>query len=186
MTLACLLGLLVAIPGSATLAPSTFDAKDGNLLLNDANDVGSVPNANVDAKDWENAPGLRPATDRPTGQTDNSMSEGTKEDAPVPTLDVGSIPNNKSDLRHFYVSNERVGGHEFLYLAWTRANTLGTANMDFEFNKNKCELTGNPPAPTDDSTCSANGTTPVRSAGDMLITFDFANGGNNVNLGLAL
>ena len=42
--------------------------------------------------------------------------------------------------------------------------------MDFEFNKVK--------------TPSANGKTPVRSAGDMLVTFDFASGGNVVRLGL--
>jgi hypothetical protein len=44
--------------------------------------------------------------------------------------------------------------------------------MNFEFNK----ATEGP---------SANGVTPIRLAGDVLITFDFANGGNHVDLGLA-
>ena len=43
--------------------------------------------------------------------------------------------------------------------------------MDFEFNQ--ATLT------------SANNVTPVRTAGDMLITFDFESGGKNVNLGLS-
>jgi len=181
---ASLIVTFAAFPSSATLAPSTFDAADGNFLLDDTTDVGTVPGANVDAKDWQNAPALQTATDTPTGQNDNSLVEGTKEDSAVPTVETGSIPNNKSDLQQFYVSNEKVGTKEFLYLAWTRANTLGTANMDFEFNKNKCVKEGNPPAPTADSTCSANGITPVRSPGDMLITFDFASGGNKVQLAL--
>src|SRR5262249_3365762 len=77
----------------------------------------------------------------------------------------------KSDLTYFYVGSE--GGsnnHIFTYLAWERANTLGTANIDFEFNQS--------------STISSNNVTPVRTAGDVLISFDFASGGNVVNLSL--
>src|SRR5262249_21715365 len=107
----------------------------------------------------------------PSGQTDDAFGQGTKEDNPVPTVVTGSIPNNKSDLTRFYVSNEiRDDGHIFMYLAWERANTLGTANIDFEFNQS--------------AVVSANGVTPVRTVGDMLITYDFASSGNVLNLGL--
>jgi uncharacterized repeat protein (TIGR01451 family) len=132
---------------------------DGNLLVDTAGKL-----------DWANAPNLRTADDLPTGQTDDSFGQGSKEDDAVPTVVTGSIPNNKSDLTHFYISDHTVDGHVLVYLAWVRANTLGTANMDFEFNQSDI--------------LSANGKTPVRTDGDILITFDFAQGGNTVQLGL--
>ena len=153
-----LAALILAIPTLA-LSGSSFESRDGNLVVNTAGN-----------KDWQNAPNLARGNDLPTGQSDDSFGQGTKEDDPVPTVTDGSIPNNKSDLLRFYVSNETVGSTPFLYLAWVRANTLGTANMDFEFNKTR--------------TLSSNGKTPVRSAGDVLITFDFASSGNQLHLGL--
>src|SRR5262249_11078867 len=44
-----------------------------------------------------------------------------------------------------------------------RSNLLGSAHMDFELNQ--------------DATLSANGVTPVRTAGDLLIDFDFGGSG---------
>jgi uncharacterized repeat protein (TIGR01451 family) len=154
-----LLELLENRLAPAVLPGSTFEI-DGNLIVNTPGNL-----------DWANAPQLATATDRPTGQTDNSFGNGTKENDPVPSVVSGSIPNNKSDLTHFYVGSESgTNSHIYMYLAWERANTLGTANIDFEFNQS--------------ATTSSNHVTPVRTAGDMLISFDFANGGNTVNLSL--
>ena len=47
----------------------------------------------------------------------------------------------------------------------------GTTNMDFEFNKSE--------------TLSANGVTPVRTAGDLLIQYDLSQGGTNPQLFLS-
>ncbi|MEU0533693.1 prealbumin-like fold domain-containing protein [Amycolatopsis tolypomycina] len=113
------------------------------------------------------------ALDKPTGQTDDSFGQGTKEDTAVSTVVDGSIPNNKSDLTRLYVANERVSGKEFLYLAWERVQEpTGTTNMDFEFNQS--------------GTVSANGVTPVRTAGDVLIKYDLSQGGVNPVLGYHL
>src|SRR3954451_10033901 len=155
---ALLAALIIAVPTLA-VGGSLFESKDGNLVVNVAGN-----------KDWQNAPNLARGNDLPTGQSDDSFGQGTKEDDAVPTVTDGSIPNNKSDLLRFYVANETVSSKPFLYLAWVRANTLVTANMDFEFNKTR--------------TLSSNGRTPVRSAGDVLVTFDFASSGNQLNLGL--
>src|SRR5262245_28554196 len=143
-----------------TLFGSTFESHDGNLGVN-----GGSP-----ATDWANAPELVVALDRPSGQVDNSFGNGTKEDDAVPSVVNGSIPNNKSDLTRFYVSHEMANDNIFLYLGWERANTLGSANIDFEFNQS--------------TSTSANQLTPQRTAGDMLISFDFASGGNNVVLSM--
>jgi hypothetical protein len=102
---------------------------------------------------------------------------------------AGSIPNQKSDLTRFYLNQEKTTD-SYLYLGWQRANTLGNANMDFEFNQNKCVLvatTANGVTttnPTTDSVCDANRVTPTRKSGDLLVTFDFEKGGKSPVLGL--
>ncbi|NIR35546.1 MAG: hypothetical protein GWO04_06990, partial [Actinobacteria bacterium] len=54
-------------------------------------------------------------------------------------------------------------GH-WLHLFWTRVqDPSGTTNLDFEFNQSL--------------TPSANGVTPVRTVGDLLLTYDLSKGG---------
>jgi hypothetical protein len=168
--------LFVIASASGHLTGSTFGGGDGNLACNDVNG----------ALDWNclttgGSPQLHTGTEQFTGQQDNSFGQGTKENNSDVTLVQGSIPPNKSDLTRFYEASEvlSVSGspHVFLYLAWERSNVLGSANMDFEINK-----TGTPcldstgPFPVD---CTIN-----RSNGDILVTYDFTNGGGNPSIGL--
>jgi Prealbumin-like fold domain len=148
-----LMGVLVfAFAASSTIGTSPFEAVDGNIISNGNPDWGSVNEARKD--------------DQPTGSTDDSFGQGTKEDTPVPTVIDGSIPNNKSDLKQFGVYNQPGG---FMELFWTRVQEpTGSTNMDFEFNQS--------------STLSANGVTPVRTAGDVLIQYDLASGGTHPEL----
>jgi hypothetical protein len=153
-----------ALPAWA-LSGSTFEGNDGNLVVDD---TGSI--------DWASlvgSPALRIGDDAPSGQTDDSFQ--AKEDDTDPTVTYGSIPKNKSDLQSFYVAHQKidVGGdaRDFLYLAWSRNNILGTGLVDFEFNQAKA--------------LSANGITPQRTPGDALITFAFGNGGSAATLGLS-
>jgi hypothetical protein len=144
----------------ATLPGSTFNAGDANLILD------GTP---TDVRDWANVSFL-PKADLPTGQTDNSFTEGTKEDTLVPTIEFGSIPPNKSDLLWFYNYAERIGNNWYLNLAWVRVqDPSGTTNMDFEFNQSEV--------------LSSNGITFVRTAGDILIKYDLSNGGTNPTMG---
>jgi Prealbumin-like fold domain len=144
--------LLTIGSASANLSGSTFEGNDGNLVVN----------GGAGAHDWVNAPNRVIGTDLPTGTTDNSFGQGTKEDSTAVTVVSGSIPNNKADLSQFYVANEQAGGHTFLYLGWTRANTGGTTNFDFEVNKlAQPDLTT--PGPK----------TLVRSTGDLLVNYLF-------------
>jgi hypothetical protein len=176
-----LLGVLAAAvftlfiaSAAGNLPGSGFDAGDGNLVVND------------EAKDWANVGIVCTGTvvgcglDKPSGQTDDSFGQGTKEDTPAPTIVDGSIPPSKSDLLRFYTFNELVGTKQFLYLAWERVQEpTGTTNMDFEFNKRACTAGLTPPDPD----CSSNGVTPIRSAGDVLIKYDLSQGGVNPTLG---
>src|SRR5262249_32242843 len=113
---------LAALTGGAlwALSGSPFEGADGDLVAGSGTDGGS----------FVATPALFVGRDEPTGQNDDSLRG--KEDDVVPGIDFGSIPSNKSDLLRFYVAHERLGAaggaHDFLYLGWVRADTLGTAN----------------------------------------------------------
>ena len=149
---AIVLVLGVSAAGGASLPGSAFE------IDADANLVAVAP-----ALDWANV-GDTKKNDLATGSGDDSFGQGSKEDTAIPTVVDGSIPPNKSDLKTFGVYQEETAGGKFLHLFWTRVqDPSGTTNMDFEFNKS--------------TTTSSNGVTPVRTAGDLLITYDLSKGG---------
>jgi hypothetical protein len=161
LTAAAAFMVFFVVSSGANLPGSTFEGNDGNLVVNTAGNT-----------DWANAPNRVRGDDLPSGGSDNSFGGGTKEDDPNVNVVSGSIPPNKSDLTRFYVASEFTGGSNFLYLAWERSNVLGSANMDFELNQK---------AQPDLTTAGAKSL--VRTAGDILITFDFGGSGAPV-LGL--
>src|SRR5439155_19070544 len=122
---------------SANLSGSTFEGGDGNLIANTAGNT-----------DWANVAGLNAGIDLTSGSTDNSFGQGTKEDDAAVSVVNGSIPPNKSDLTRFYEASEFTNGSNFLYLAWERTNSLGSANMDFEINQATTPGLGTPGAHT--------------------------------------
>ena len=142
----------------AILPKMLFEAHDGNTKIDG---LGHL--------DWANAPALTEKFDTPSGGLDDALGNGAKEDSLAPNKVSGGIPKNKSDLKLFRIAHEAaacpppsVGKCAYLYLSWERYNKLGTANIDFELNQS--------------TALSANGTTPVRTAGDLLITYDFQGG----------
>jgi hypothetical protein len=162
VTATAILTVALVSPGLANLPGSTFEGNDGNLTVTSAGKT-----------DWSNAPNRVRGDDVPSGTTDNSFGQGTKEDDPNVSVVTGSIPPQKSDLTRFYVGSEFASGSNFLYLAWERSNVLGSANMDFEINQK-----------TQPNLTTTGAKTLNRTAGDLLITFDFTNGGGNPVLGL--
>lgn len=117
--------------------------------------------------------GVMTQADKPTGSRDDSFGNGSKEDTAVPTVVDGSIPPNKSDLKTFGLYKETVGTKSYLNLFWTRVqDPSGTTNMDFEFNQKQAKAG------------DGNGITPLRTAGDLLITYDLSNGGVNASISL--
>jgi Prealbumin-like fold domain len=161
LTALALFAVVFVAASSANLAGSNFEGNDGNLVVNTTGNT-----------DWANAPNRVRGDDLASGTTDNSFGGGTKEDDANVNVVTGSIPPQKSDLTRFYVGSEFVSNSNFLYLAWERTNQLGSANMDFELNQK---------AQPDLTTTGAK--TLVRTAGDVLITFDFGGSGSPV-LGL--
>jgi hypothetical protein len=157
--IALLINVFVVSPlGSApspalALAGSTFDATDGNLSVDGAE------------TDWC-SPSLTKATriDTPSGSNDNSFKASADPD-PVPQIDVGSIPNNKVDFDRVYATSETVGGDLFAYVSFIRNDTTGTGTLSFELNQS--------------GVLSSNGVTFQRSAGDLLIEFNFQKSTDN-------
>lgn len=164
--IAVLATAVAGLPSVFAVPGSDFESTDGNLVVDDA-------------RDWESLQGqVAIGQDKPSGVTDDSLGVGSKDDLATPTVMSGAVPNNKSDLDRFYVATENLGafpGEDFLYLAFTRNNTLGTANMSFELNQ------------LDQPTPPASGPWPLRrSAGDLLILFDFARGGKPTDVELSV
>jgi hypothetical protein len=155
------IALLTPTAANAILTGSTFEGNDGNMV-----------HGSPTTTDWDNVAGLNTGIDLPTGKTDNSFGQGTKEDATNPTVVNGSIPPNKNDLTRFYEASEQVSnGNIFLYLAWERLVNIGSANLDFEINQQS--------SPT--FTAGATGpVTIVRTAGDLLVSYDFQGSGTPV------
>jgi hypothetical protein len=156
-------GLLVAyvLPAGASHAEVSLPGSDFEIDT-DANLKVDDP---APSQDWANVTEIRKA-DTTSGPTDESFGQGTKEDTAVPTVVDGSIPPNKSDLKFFGLYQEGGTTNGFLNLYWSRVQEpQGTTNMDFEFNQKRAAAD------------QGNGVTPLRTAGDLLIIYDLAQGG---------
>jgi hypothetical protein len=155
---ACLALILGGTTGAQAVLPgTTFEGNDGNLVVNTAGNT-----------DWVTVAGLHTGVDKPTGRTDNSFGQGTKEDNPAVTVVTGSIPPNKNELTRFYEASELVNDDIFLYLGWERLVNIGNANLDFEINQN---------ATTGFTATTTGALTLNRTAGDLLINYDFGGSG---------
>jgi hypothetical protein len=183
--------LTLAAAASATIGhdrvaanPLCINSLTGSNFEVDPNANLVVNNSGANCVDWLTGgtgtalrAGVVTKTDKPAGPNDDSFGQGTKEDDANPTIVDGSIPPNKSDLKVFGVFTETTGAGKFLELFWTRINSpQGTVNMDFELNQKFCDLSATP------TNCADNGKkfpaeTPLRTAGDKLITYDLDQGG---------
>jgi hypothetical protein len=150
--------VFVAASG-AILTGSTFEGNDGNLVVN----------GGAGATDWANVAGLNSGIDLPSGSTDNAFGQGTKEDNAQTTVVTGSVPPNKNDLTRFYEASELASNnHVYLYLAWERLVNIGNANLDFEINQS---------ATAGFTSTTTGPVTLNRTAGDLLVTYDFGGSG---------
>jgi hypothetical protein len=173
---------------TASIAATTCTAAAGVSVLSGAN-FEIDDNANLTTQgaspceDW-NAVIPSPAlvkNDALSGTGDDSFTNGSDINDPQPNIDTGSIPPSKSDLKSFGVYTESVGTNSFLNLFWSRVqNPTGTTDMDFEFNQKLCKADG-----TDCADNTPNGgktpihVTPLRTNGDMLITYLLQSGGTH-------
>lgn len=177
LTMLVAVGALLLVAGAmGTLLPgSSFDTSNGSLTSTTNHDwnppgkpAGNVgPVQPIACGTAFPSTGTNCALDWVNSSADNAFGQGTKEDTTTPTIVTGTIPPNKDDLTRFYINQETgSNGDQFLYLAWQRTKTLGSAHMDFELNQAaQPDMTG------------AGQVTLNRTAGDVLIDFDFGGSG---------
>lgn len=167
---------LIVVPAFATLSGgTTFEGNDGNLIAQGGTDWSSFVDASGSPS---GSTVLHAGIDNTSGTSDNSFGQGTKEDNPAVSVVTGSIPPNKSDLTRFYEASQLINNNVYLYLGWERSNVLGSANMDFEINQNNPVTSTSCPGPNKGS-CTIN-----RTNGDILVTYDFTNGGSRPMIGI--
>ena len=97
---------------------------------------------------------------------DSAFAGGTKQDTACATVNTGKAPN-KDDLKRVYFATNTVDGDVFLELAWVRIpqnTTSPSAHIGFEFNQSETAC-----GPASDGLVT-------RTAGDMLIVYDFEGG----------
>ena len=77
-------------------------------------------------------------------------------------------PNSKTDFKHIMAHAKVVGNSAFAYMGAERIDNNGTMVVDFELNKKQFKVfpAGGPPKPD-------------RTAGDLLISLEYSNGGSN-------
>jgi Prealbumin-like fold domain len=159
---------LASTMASANLPGSTFEGNDGNFAVTTA---GNTDWAGLNAQQQAN---LSVKADLLSGQTDNSFGNGTKTSDVNVSVVSGQIPNNKADLGNSYITSETLAnGDVMMYLGITRVTTSGTVNLDIEVNQAaQPDLTT--PGPK----------TLVRTAGDILINYDFQGGAQTPTLAI--
>src|SRR5438093_7839919 len=176
--------LLLAIGGAASAGPignaAGFEDDDGNLVVNSTFDwngfspvtwTGSAPyqSASKTASGWV----FNGLTDAQKLSTDTGFVGGTKQDDDCAGVTGSSAPN-KDDLKRIYIAQKTVNGQIYLMLAWVRIplnTTSSSAHIGFEFNQATTPCPAPPPTNSDGLV--------KRTAGDMLIVYDFEGGSSS-------
>jgi hypothetical protein len=106
--------------------------------------------------------------------TDNTLASGLKWNQDPGTWTwASSSASNKTDINHGYVhfSTRASDGHVWVAMAGDRLGTTGTSYIDFEFLQNTLAKNAN-------GTFTSAGPNGGRTAGDLLITVEYNNGGS--------
>lgn len=166
----------VALAGTIGTA-SGFEDDDGNLAVDSTFDwngfspvtwTGTAPNqsASKTTSGWA----LTGLTDAQATTSDSGYAGGVKQDVDCATI-KGSKAPNKDDLKRIYLASKTVNGHVYLNLAWVRIpqNSINAStHVGFEFNQGTTACGG-----------SSDGLV-KRTAGDMLIVYDFEGSSSGV------
>jgi len=204
--LVLIIGAIAAGTALGTTATCTTPAA-GSTLPGSAFEIDTNANLKVDATgagntgciDWLTGTsvsdpfraGVAWKLDSPSGSADESFTQGTKEDTADPTVEFGSIPPNKSDLKAFgtfqesgTITQSNPTG-KFLELFWARVqDPSGTTNMDFELNQKVCQADGTNCAPTSKQTPVRTGDGAGPLLDDLLITYDLSRGGTSATISI--
>jgi hypothetical protein len=176
------LGMMVLAIGASAGPIATaqgFQDDDGNLI----DDGAGIDWNTFDPVTWTPHPATTPTRqatkvsngfqflgieDYQATTVDSGFAGGTKQDANCPSV-ITAKADNKADLKRIYVASTNVGGETYLDLAWIRIpqnTTSPSAHIAFEFNQGS-------------SACGSGGLV-NRTAGDLLVVYDFEGGTTDV------
>ncbi|MEX2558013.1 MAG: DUF11 domain-containing protein [Actinomycetota bacterium] len=151
------------IPARAALAAGTA----GSFEV-DGNRPDSVAGEPLD---WSSltASGARVIefTDPKSSNGDDVYKDGSKALAPGGWACATKKAPPKDDIVKAALGFRTFGGDRFMYVNWERYATNGTANIDYEFSQSNLEV------------CPG---LPVRTEGDIILTYDFDNGGGTITI----
>lgn len=149
--------------------PALANGTAGSFEI-DGNRADSAPGEPLDwssATTATNPLTVTPFTDDPPGRTDSSFANGSKNEQPGQwSCGAGSIPA-KDDILDGNIGFRDVAGKQWVYVDFTRVSPNGSMDIDYEFNQSAA---ANPACPQ----------LPLRTDGDIAITFDAEKGGKNV------
>jgi hypothetical protein len=160
---------VVALAGPVGTA-SGFEDDDANLVVNSTFDwngfapttwTGTAPyrESSKVASGWT----FKGIEDAQSTSTDTGFAGGTKQDQNCASVNGAKAPNKDDLKRAYFASKTAANGDIFLELAWARIaqnTTSPSAHVAFEFNQSK-------------TLCGGTGGLVTRTAGDMLIVYDF-------------
>jgi len=149
-------GILGAFPAGAAGTVGSFEI-DGNR----------PDSAAGEPVDWSDVGNVKSFTDPANSNKDDVYKDGSKALAPGGwACDTKKAPQ-KDDIVSAAIALRKVGNDRFMYVNWQRAFTNGTANVDYEFSQSNQEV------------CPG---LPVRTEGDIILAYDFDNGGGTITI----
>src|SRR5215213_4571890 len=162
--LAGLLAMLLTMAGVGIVASSATAA--GTAVGSFEIDGNTPDNPAGEPTDWDAKPAdqnppltVTPFTDT-TGRSDDSFGMGSKQEDPGAWACINSSSPGKGDITPGgKVAFRTVGGKQFVYVNFTRKETTGSADIDYEFNQS---AEPNPSCPA----------LPKRTNGDIVLAFD--------------
>jgi uncharacterized repeat protein (TIGR01451 family) len=171
----------LAVPTIGTVGTAAgFEDNDGDLTPNNAspqlhdwNDftptwvVGTSPAYQTGSGTGAGGFTFFGITDDAATTSDTGFAGGVKQDDECPAV-IGTKSPNKDDLLRAYIAGKLAAdGHTYLMISWIRIpqnNQSADAHVAFEFNQG-------------DTPCGSGSTLFHRTAGDLLVIYDFTNGG---------
>jgi hypothetical protein len=183
VTIAAIAAFVLVIPAFAGPVGNNagFEDDDGNLVDDSGAGIPIDWNSFAATTVWSGTAPLRTASATASGWTmtgkedreattqDSGFAGGTKQDDNCASVITAKAPN-KDDLSRVYLATKTVPvsgvDHVFLMLSWVRIpqnTTSPSAHIGFEFNKGT-------------TSCGSGSPLVQRTAGDMLIVYDFEGG----------
>ncbi|HEX9694839.1 MAG TPA: hypothetical protein VGB64_00830 [Actinomycetota bacterium] len=171
-----LVGVLPSLNSNSSFASHTATAGHvGGFEIDGDFAFPFVPAITGATKDWATIAGtVSRGDDAFNSATDDVFGGGAKEETPDTwTFTDGPKPPGKDDLTRFYGATSVTATDAYLFIGFERLEVegVGDAHANFEFNQKVTTVTN-----------SKGAVIPERTAGDLLVVYDFDGGGKEATV----